>query len=403
MSILILNRNAPYPFDKWLKDCNEQLVILTTHKRAEEINYGITKGFSNYENNGFVEMVAAELNKHYHFSSVVATSEFDIYRAGAIREFLRIKGQQTTSALSFRNKVIMKEVLVKKGIKVPAFSKINSSIDIFTFIENNGFPIIIKPIDGSGSEGVTYFDNYEDVKAYVSKNILTNLEIESFIPGDMYHIDGLVLNGEVVFSWPSQYVNGCLSHQGGDFNGSFQLNQENPLTNRLKDYVKDVLQCLPTPQNTSFHLEVFHTPEDELIFCEAACRRGGGYIRQAIIQTFGIDLTKCNVQAQSGLEVSFPKKENIHKYCGFVLMPIKDGKLMSLPDNVEMDWITEHTINGVVGETYEQSESSLDNLASFLIEGNSEEDLINKINWTAEWFENNTEWSIQPIREEIKN
>jgi phosphoribosylaminoimidazole carboxylase (NCAIR synthetase) len=47
-------------------------------------------------------------------------------------------GQTIESALRYRDKVIMKEVLLEAGIRVPVFSAVESAQDIIEFYEKHG-------------------------------------------------------------------------------------------------------------------------------------------------------------------------------------------------------------------------------------------------------------------------
>lgn len=393
MSILILNRNAPYPFDSWLDTLDEELLILTTAKRAKEIKSEVVEGFSNYENNGRIEIAAAKLFEKYHYHTLVATSEFDIFRAAKIRDVLGLKGQKTESALAFRDKVMMKDILSANGIDVPAYRKVESAIDIYDFVMQHDFPIVVKPVSGSGSEGVHIIKDMNALESFVESTELTNFEVEKFVEGDMYHIDGLVLNGRLVFSWPSKYINGCLSHKEGLFNASYQLEPGNPLVDRLKQYIIQVIDALPTPEDTAFHAEVFLTPDNRLVFCEIASRRGGGYIPESIEQSFGIDVTKLSVQSQCGIEVSLPEDLGTPRIqSGFLLMPAKNGEITNLVNEYSQKWITKYKIFAKVGDQFNGADSSLDYIASFLITGNNEIQVKERLIRLAEEFEKNTLW-----------
>jgi hypothetical protein len=393
LSILILNRNAPYPFESWLEELDEDQVILTTQKRAKNITASYVEGFSNYEENGCIEVRAIELDQKFNFNTLIATSEFDIYRAAKIREYLGINGQGIESAMAFRDKVVMKNILHEKGIEVPPFKQIDTSTDIYEFVSKHNFPIVVKPRDGSGSEEVKVLDTYEDLMKYLQFNNMKNYEVEKFIEGDMYHIDGLVINGEIKFLWPSKYINGCLSHQEGNYNASYLLAENVPIFNRLIQLTMDILMALPTPDNTAFHAEIFHTLDDRLVFCEIASRRGGGYIAETIEHAFGIGLTKLTVQSQCGIKVNLPKARNKPRVmCGFLLIPAKSGKLKKIPNSSEENWVVKQEILANPGDIFNSSKSSLDTIASFLIEGKSEKEVQERIKFIVEWFNSNTEW-----------
>ncbi|MCF2132233.1 ATP-grasp domain-containing protein [Strepomyces sp. STD 3.1] len=375
--------------------------MLTSTERINECeNYQYIESFDQYPLNGGIEVRSLELNETYQFRVIIATSEYDLLRAGRLRNILGIPGQSFESALLFRDKILMKKCLREAGINVPNFKKIESALDLYSFVQTHGYPVIVKPIDGSGSESTSVLRNREDMLDYLAFGIANNLEVESFVEGDMYHIDGLILNNEVVLNWPSRYVNGCLAFQNDQFLGSYQLEYDNPLTSRLIEFVEKVLGALPTPEITTFHAEVFHTPDDNLVFCEIASRTGGAMVREAIQQGFGFDINQVCVQVQCGLNVNIPDNSTLRNgpklLSGWLLIPPKVGILKSLPTVPFEDWIIKQKISAKPGQTFDGSSSSVDAVASYLVVGNSEEELNNRINQLATWFNESAVWEKAP-------
>ncbi len=68
-----------------------------------------------------------------------------------------------------------------------------------------------------------------------------DLEIEKYIDGRMYHVDGLVLNGELKLCWPSRYVNAVANYNKNSFIAGVSLTATNPLLPRIQNFTK---QCL---------------------------------------------------------------------------------------------------------------------------------------------------------------
>jgi hypothetical protein len=97
------------------------------------------------------------------------------------------------------------------------------------------------------------------------------IDVETFVVGTMYHIDGFILNGEVKFVWPSRYVNTCVGFKENPFLASCSLSPRNPLTARLQQFAVDVVTRLDEPTNNGsypFHCEAWHTPDDRIVLCE---------------------------------------------------------------------------------------------------------------------------------------
>lgn len=87
-------------------------------------------------------------------------------------------------------------------------------------------------------------------------------------------------------------MNTCSGFQDSKFLGSYSLAADNPLRPRLQQCVVEILKALDQPDSYSFHVEVFHTPQDTFVFCEAACRTGGAGVSGVMRHLFGVDLNK---------------------------------------------------------------------------------------------------------------
>ncbi|PZM67595.1 ATP-grasp domain-containing protein [Paenibacillus dendritiformis] len=397
MSILILNKIEHFksPYDIWLKELEEDLLMLTTPERAKECDkYKVIETFENYEVNGGVEIRGLELYNAHKFHTILSTSEFDLIRAAQLRECLGIEGQNLKSAVAFRNKGIMKDYVQKAGLKVPSYSSISTPLDLYSFVGKHGYPVVVKPIDGIASKNTTILHNQDELMKFVENGLDPNMEVETFVKGDMYHIDGLFINGTLVHCNPSKYINGCLAFQKGMFNGSYMLDDENPLTPRLIRFTLDVLDAMPIPDSFSFHAEVFHTPDDELVFCEIASRTGGGLIRESIQHSFGFDINKWVALAQTKLARldDFYKEKKRMNASGFLLIPSQKGIIKNFPNEKYADWVVKSFIKAKINQEYSISHSSVDIVGSFLVEGNSERQIVERIYELYDWFEQSTVW-----------
>nr|WP_258567749.1 ATP-grasp domain-containing protein [Paenactinomyces guangxiensis] len=341
--------------------------------------------------------MALELYEQVPYSTVIATAERDILRAAKLREFLGIEGQSWESALAFRDKVKMKTLLSRANIKVPAFAMLETAVDLYKFIKQHGYPVVVKPVDGMGSRNTAILKNREETIEYLSQGLASNLIVEEFIEGEMYHIDGLVLGGKFIHCWPSKYFNDCLAFHDGKYLGSYLLAPQNPLTERLRNEVISILQILPTPANTTFHAEIFHTPQDELITCEIACRTGGSRIIEEYRQAFDVDLTKLSVQAQCGLKTDvserFLQREGPKTQFGFIGLPPKHGVFQGAPTWQELPhWVTEYNVLAKPGQSFTGAHTSVDYVLTLVVKGNTEQQVVQRIQDIAEFLENKMVW-----------
>ncbi|WP_044642650.1 ATP-grasp domain-containing protein [Risungbinella massiliensis] len=403
MSVLILSRVAHqyYPYEEWMKDLGEDLVLLVAEEFRSDYpaeQYVHIESFPNYERNGNVELRALQLHEEYQFGCIIACSEVDIIRAAVLRERLGIEGQHTQSAIHFRDKTVMKEIAAQKGVTVPIFRRVDHSFDLLDFVTEHGYPVVVKPVDGAGSVNTSVLRSERDLAELLVGGLTSHLEVETFVEGNMYHVDGLVANGKLAFISASRYAeeSGCLAFQGGGYNASYLLEHDNPLFHRFVSFTKNLLHALDTPHHTSFHCEVFHTPDDKIYLCEIASRTGGGRLNTYLEEAYGFHLSRNWVRAQCGLPLDLPEYHQIRqaKMTGDILVPPKKGTFLSGPKTSPPEWVCEYRVVGNPGDSYGGAQTSVDHIASFVVHGKSESEVKKRLFQAAEWFENEAQWQL---------
>jgi biotin carboxylase len=119
----------PTPLPLWLPELNRQAIVLCSEDAAEAYtSFGEVNGFRDYDHNACVERRALEMSRREPVRAVVAISEWDMVRAGMLRDRLGLPGQSGESAGAFRDKVLMKEHVQRAGIPVPEFRRIRTSM-----------------------------------------------------------------------------------------------------------------------------------------------------------------------------------------------------------------------------------------------------------------------------------
>jgi hypothetical protein len=114
-----------------------------------------------------------------------------------------------------------------------------------------------------GSMNTGIINSMEELQSFLRLGLSGNVdgpidyEIEKFIRGEMYHIDGLFYNGQVKLCWPSKYINTCVDFKSNSFLGSYALRKDNPMTEALQSLVEPILMALDRSSSYSFHIEVW--------------------------------------------------------------------------------------------------------------------------------------------------
>jgi biotin carboxylase len=393
--IFAKTKHEKTPYDQWLKDTKITPIILTSKDFLpgyEHLPYVCS--FENYDYNRLVEKVAFEICQTFNIVAIFARAEADIMRAAHLREYFRIPGQNIESALAYRNKVIMKNHLLHSRVILPEFSLIDSAVSILDFIHKHDYPVVIKPCMESGSFGTVIIKCEDDLNDFLAAGIKGELEIEKFIPGEMYHIDGLMIDGEIRFIHPFKYVNDCLSFRNDDFVGSYSLSFEDEHYLPLMQSALEVVYTLPSPEHMAFHCELWVTPSKEIVFCEIASRTGGGMISSMINQGMKLNLDYEWFRAEIGhsteeIQVKFAA-------CGSINIPPQKGILVELPESVP-SFVKETQITGQLGQEYSGGVKSGLFLAGYVVDGATQKDIFNNILAVGDWFKQSTKWEMRTV------
>ncbi|MBW4082415.1 ATP-grasp domain-containing protein [Paenibacillus sp. S150] len=154
-----------------------------------------------YEDIDALIPLAKGIYEAYPFQYVLSMTETGLLPAAAINDSLGLPGNSVASVKLLRDKVAMREFLKREGISPVESSAGVSKEDISEFGAKVGWPIIVKPRDGSGSYGIFKIDSL--TKLDDSWSLIRQLGLEAFIMEEF--LDGPEISVEA-FSFNGRHV-----------------------------------------------------------------------------------------------------------------------------------------------------------------------------------------------------
>ncbi|MFM0068833.1 ATP-grasp domain-containing protein [Paraburkholderia aspalathi] len=396
MSLLCLARTIKFDYADWFADADEPLLAISSVQLPLQDRYRFVKRVADLDAGGVVELAALELAETEIISRVVSHSEYDLLRSARLRECLGLLGQGVESANAYRDKVVMKEYMVRAGVPVASFARCVSPVDLFDFANQHGFPLVIKPVDSSGSHDVSVIYRLEELRQAAADGNLSarpgSQMVESFVQGDMYHVNGLVSSlGEDFFA-PCAYINGALDYQTGGLFGSRTIDPATPLARRLIAFTREVLAALPPADPLAFHAEIFHTPDDRLLLCEIAARTAGSLTIELIERGYGINLHREWARAQAGLIPRAARTLVPDVVAASLRVPSRDQRLLRLPISIPFPWVSTACVTGNVGQHHEKATTYTDDVLSAIVVGHSDGQLMDRVGEFSAWLGENIVW-----------
>jgi biotin carboxylase len=224
---------------------------------------------------------------------IVPLDDFDLETAAALREHLRIPGMGETTTRYFRDKLAMRMRAQEAGINVPEFVHALNYEALRDYTARTPAPWLLKPRFEASATGIKKINTPEEL--WDALDALGDRQsfhlLERYVPGDIFHVDSIVSEREIVFASASRYGHPPLdvAHGGGVFT-TRTLPPESEDARALCAVNARVLEAMNLLRGVS-HTEFIKSRADGgFYFLETAARVGGANIVELVEAATGINL-----------------------------------------------------------------------------------------------------------------
>jgi len=230
-----------------------------------------------------------------HIDRIVALDEFDLENVAALREHLRLPGMGQTTMRYFRDKLAMRARAREAGVLVPEFINILNYDDLQEFMARVTAPWLLKPRSQASGIGMKKIHGEQELWPLLDQlgDQQSFYLLEQFVPGLVYHVDGVVSERQALFAEAHAYGAPPLdvSHQGGVFT-TRTMPRGSADVLALKDIHQKLVDGLGLVRGVT-HAEFLKAHSDNrFYFIEIAARVGGAYISNVVETATGVNLWK---------------------------------------------------------------------------------------------------------------
>lgn len=264
------------------------------------------------------------LMKEHKIEAIIALDDYDVEKAAFLRENLRIPGMGQTTGRYFRDKLAMRMKAKDAGIRVPAFSSLFHNADINHFADTVSPPWVLKPRSEASAHGIIKVQDKETLWKKIDElgdNRVFYL-VEQFKPGDVYHADGLQLDGKTLFLTVSRYLATPMEiSQGGGIFRSANLKYGSEDDKAIKKVNAQIMKAFGL-KNGASHTEFIKSREDgEIYFLETASRVGGAHLAEMVEAATRVNLWTewAKIEDAVAKEIPYELPETSKDYAGIVL------------------------------------------------------------------------------------
>lgn len=280
------------------------------------------------------------------------------------------------------NKIYMKRKMAENGIPTAKFIYVDS-IDDDIDTSSLQYPLIVKPVDSNGSKGVKKVFEEKELKKLLSEAFhysrSKNAIIEEYKEGTELSVDVYIERGE------AKILSVTTSNKIRENEDSFTILQSEfpPKVEYSKDKVREICQQIADVYELkdSPLLVQMIVGTGEYNVVEFSARMGGGSKYHLINVLSGIDIMKVYVEMVMGEKPHVePKRQWNNALMNYVYC--KPGIFVELKNFEELKQnglIYSYFTYKMPGAVIEKSNTSSDRVAGFLVVGNSEEEVKEKL------------------------
>jgi len=279
-----------------------------------------------------------------------------------------------------------RDFLQKHDFLVPKSKSFYALDEAKVWFEEIEKPVIVKPVDSSGSKGVSKIESIDELEEAFEYGLEFSREkkvaIEEFFVRDGYQVagDGFVVDGQLQFRcWANEHFDKLcnpfvpIGESFPSIMTDYTLKQAHSETQRLLD----LLGIKHGALNFDFH----YNKEGDFSFLELGPRNGGNLIPEVIKYATGVDLIKYTVDSALGLDCSELKmKETEGYYASYMLHAIEDGVVEKVwySDEIKAN-ILEENVFIQSGDEVKKFDGSNHTLGTMIMKFESEEEMLEKM------------------------
>jgi hypothetical protein len=125
------------------------------------------------------------------------------------RESLGVTGLDAASAMNFRDKSRMKDVLREAGLPCARHALAGSAERAAAFAQSTGYPVVAKPPAGAGGKGTFRLESEQDLQTLLQRyppSPADPILLEEFVLGTEHSFDSVVIRGRPAWYSISRYM-----------------------------------------------------------------------------------------------------------------------------------------------------------------------------------------------------
>lgn len=267
---------------------------------SDELKNSINDYYQVYSMENYDEMIRAMGYFIFHYGHIdwlESNNEYWLEQDAKLRtDFNITTGLQKNHIENMKCKSKMKAFYKEAGVKTARYHLTTTLDEGLKFIQEVGYPVVVKPDNGVGAAATYKISNEDELKDFYNQEHITQYIMEEYINGLIISYDGIAnMNKEVLFETSHVFPNPIMDVVNDQ--GSMYYYSLKELPYDLKQAGRACVKSFYTA-GRCFHMEFFRMLEDkeglgkkgDLIGLEVNLRTPGGYTPDMMNYANNIDV-----------------------------------------------------------------------------------------------------------------
>lgn len=229
---------------------------------------------------------------------------------GYVCDQMHLLGPSEQATINASNKAVMKSRFIEHGVRTAVYQKITSVDEAISFTSHNGYPVVLKVVDASGSRGIAIVKNEEELRRgydEVRKDTkLPYIIIEEFVAGEEFGAQAFVRNGRLTFVMPHGDI---VFHSATDVPvGHYApYEKEAELIDDITEQLQKCVEALGI-DNTAINAD-FILSEGKVYVLEIGARAGATCLPELVSNYYGLNYYEYLLRQCVGEDTLFTYKD----------------------------------------------------------------------------------------------
>ena len=264
---------------------------------------------------------------------IESENEYWLETEAALREEFNVTtGTKISNMAPMKYKSKMKAVYEKAGIKACRYHLVHDYDDCLKFLNEVGYPVVVKPDNGVGASATYKLKNLEEFNYFYATKPDVQFIMEEFVPGHVETFDGITNSKkEILICSSHKMMISIMDSVNEAADSTFHSQKVEDMD--IYEIGKKTVEAFDT-RSRYFHFEFFRLDEDkpglgkkgDLLGLEVNMRAPGAYMPDMLnwacdVDVYDIwaemlctDTTTCHYERKYSVGYAARRNENHYKY-----------------------------------------------------------------------------------------